>query len=129
MNKENLNRYFYFTRQATNRSINFPTGVIAGRTLSECIITMILFFGLSYADYVFSGLFVGGAYFFFSIKIREKYPRAIIQHLMYSLGVYGDDKQKIFWKRWVSKIGLFDRDEFNPTPYFTITKKISINKP
>lgn len=129
MNKENLNRYLYFKRQTTNRSINLPTGVIAGRTLSECIITMILFFGLSYADYVFTGLFLGAFYFKFSIKIREKYPRSIIQHVMYGMGAYGDDKEKVFWKKWLSKIGIFEKDEFNPNPYFTITNKISIKKP
>ena len=59
MEKENIDRYRSFQKLDTNRRINNPPGVIAGRTLSECIVTLILFFGFAYLNYTFIGLILG----------------------------------------------------------------------
>jgi len=113
METENISRYKKFQKLKTNRTINDPAGVIAGRTMGECCLTLVVFFGLSYANYTFIGLLIAASYFYFSVKIREKYPRAIVQHIMYAVGVFGKGK---------------NGKNYNPPAYFTIKNKISIRR-
>ncbi len=130
MEKENISRYKNFSRLNTNRTINNPPGVIAGRTLSECVVTMILFFGFSYANYTLIGLCSASIYFYYSLKLREKYPRSIIQHVMYGLGVFGKtEEKKVFWKKILTKLNLHQEEFYNPPAYFSIQNKISIRRP
>lgn len=128
METEDLSRYKDFPKLNTNKTINNPPGVIAGRTMGECCLTMVLFFGLSYADYTMFGLLISALYFYLSVKIREKYPRAIIQHVMYGIGIFGNDKKKVFWKELLTKIGLYKKEDYNPPAYFSIHKKISMRR-
>ena len=100
MEKENIYRYKNFPKMNTNRAINNPPGVISGRTLSECVVTMILFFSFSYANYTVIGLCLSSIYFYYSLKLREKYPRSIVQHVMYGLGVFGHDEKKVFGREY-----------------------------
>lgn len=129
MEKENIIRYKNFKRLNTNRAINNPPGVIAGRTLSECVVTMILFFSFSYANYTVIGLCLAFTYFFYSLKLREKYPRSIVQHVMYGLGIFGNEEKKVFWKRILTKLKLYKEEYYNPAAYFDISHKISIRRP
>ena len=129
MEKENIHRYKSFTRLNTNRTINNHPGVIAGRTLSECVLTMILFFSFSYANYTLIGLCLSSTYFFYSLKLREKYPRSIVQHVMYGLGIFGNEEKKVFWKIILVKLKLYKEEFYNPPVYFDISNKISIRRP
>jgi hypothetical protein len=137
MHFENTERYKIVERYQTNRSINYPPGVIFGRTLSECTFTTIIFFIPSYLDFIFYGFFAAILYFIFCIKIRKTFPKCILQHFLYGLGIYSMEnnndinqknykKKKSIIKKILEKIGIQKHGEYVPKIQFRPFQKIFI---